>query len=228
MPGAEALRVDIASKAFGESLVLSAVRFSAAPGEVLALLAPSGTGKTTALRIVLGLDREFSGSVVRPAGRIGAMFQEPRLLPWLSVADNIRLVAPSLTRQAADGLLAGVGLQGQGDLLPKQVSLGMARRVAMVRALAVRPSLLVLDEPFASLDPRLAAELAVAVTRQARACGAIVLVATHDLDQALAIADRILVLTGTAPATLAADIAAPAASAAEIRTRFAFLERNGR
>ena len=222
------MRVVIDGKAFAGKPVLSGVRFSANAGEVLALLAPSGTGKTTALRIVLGLDRDFAGSVARPAGRTGAMFQEPRLLPWLSVAANISLVAPALTRAAIDTLLADVGLQGQGDLLPKQISLGMARRVAIVRALAVRPSLLVLDEPFASLDPSLAARLAAEVTRQARDIGAIVLVATHDLDQALAIADRILVLTGTAPASLAADMASPSMSAAEIRTRFPFLNSNGR
>jgi NitT/TauT family transport system ATP-binding protein len=94
--------------------------------------------------------------------------------------------------------------------------------------LAVAPSLLVLDEPFASLDPGLAARLASTVMRQARGIGATVLMATHDLDQALAIADRILVLAGTAPATLVADIASSAASAGEIRTRFTFLEGGGR
>jgi ABC-type nitrate/sulfonate/bicarbonate transport system ATPase subunit len=220
------LRVDIGSKSFGGRPILAAVKFNAGPGEVLAVLAPSGTGKTTTLRIVSGLDANFAGSVVRPAGRIGAVFQEPRLLPWLSVIANIKLVAPDLTTKAADDLLGAVGLQGQGDLLPKQISLGMARRVAMVRALAVQPSLLILDEPFASLEPSLALRLAVTVTRQARDCGATVLVATHDLDQAAAIADRILVLSGTAPATLAADVVSSAAAAAEIRTRFAFLERD--
>ena len=228
MPGAEALRVTIDSKAFGGRPVLSGVRFTAGPGEVLALLAPSGTGKTTALRITVGLDRVFAGSVARPAGRIGAMFQEPRLLPWLSVAANIGLVAPELSCEAVEELLTEVDLAGQGDLLPKQMSLGMARRAAMARAISVKPSLLVLDEPFASLDPSLAARLAAAVTRQARAFGATVLIATHDLDQALAIADRILVLAGTAPATLAADFASSSAAAEEIRTRFTFLERGAR
>lgn len=223
-----AMKVSITTKSFGARPVLAEVRFNARPGEVLALLAPSGTGKTTALRIVMGLDRDFSGSVERPAGRIGALFQEPRLLPWLSVAANIRLVAPEVTQAAMDALLADVDLHGQGDLLPKQISLGMARRAAIVRALAVGPSLLVLDEPFASLDPGLAARLASTVMRQARGIGATVLMATHDLDQALAIADRILVLAGTAPATLVADIASSAASAGEIRTRFTFLEGGGR
>ena len=233
MPGDKAvpdntgLRVVIDSKAFARVPVLSQVRFEARTGEVLALLAPSGTGKTTTLRIVLGLDRDFAGSVVRPAGRIGTVFQEPRLLPWLSVAANIALVAPELTRAAVDGLLASVGLHEQGDLLPKQISLGMARRAAIVRAMAVRPSLLVLDEPFASLEPNLAARLAASVTRQARDRGAIVLVATHDLDQALALSDRVLVLGGGAPATLVEDIVASPALAGEMRTRFAFLERGG-
>ncbi len=224
MPGAEGLRVAIEGKAFGGCPVLSGVRFSAVAGEVLALLAPSGTGKTTALRVVLGLDRDFAGSVARPAGRIGAMFQEPRLLPWLSGVANIRLVAPALTREAAERRLGDFGLQGQGDLLPKQMSLGMARRVALARALAVNPSLLVLDEPFASLDPGLAARLGTEVMRQARQIGAIVLMATHDLGQALAVADRILVLGGTAPARLAADILSASASAEEIKAEFGFLQ----
>jgi NitT/TauT family transport system ATP-binding protein len=221
------MNVIIRNKSFGARPVLAEVCFKAQPGEVLALLAPSGTGKTTALRIVMGLDKDFAGSVERPVGRIGAVFQDPRLLPWLSVAANIRLVAPDMTRAAVDTLLGWVGLQDQGDLLPRQISLGMARRAAIVRALAVRPSLLVLDEPFASLDPGLAARLAAVVIRRARDVGATVLMATHDLDQALAVADRILVLSGSAPAILAANIAASVSSAAEIRSKFAFLEPGG-
>jgi NitT/TauT family transport system ATP-binding protein len=218
------IQVSIDAKFFGATHILGPIRFTAAPAEIVAMLAPSGTGKTTALRIVLGLDTAFSGSVTSPQGRIGAVFQEPRLLPWLDVAANLRLVA-----QDADieGLLADMDLPGIGALLPKQISLGMARRVSLARALAVRPALLVLDEPFASLDARLAGQLAGVVAARARALGAAVIMATHDLDQALAVADRVLVLAGR-PAALVRDAAVPAqdraAFAASLRQDYRFLD----
>jgi NitT/TauT family transport system ATP-binding protein len=228
MPGGERLRVAIAGRGYGGRAVLGPIGFEAGPGEVLALLAPSGTGKTTALRIVLGLDLDFTGNVTRPAGAVGAMFQEPRLLPWLDVAGNLRLVAPGLDEAGLAALLATVGLGGSSSLLPRALSLGMARRVALARALAVRPRLLVLDEPFASLDPQLGGKLAAATAAAARGMGAVTVMATHDLDQALAVADRILVLAG-APACLAADMACPAEGeragfGATVRERFGFLE----
>jgi NitT/TauT family transport system ATP-binding protein len=216
MPGAETLRVSIASKRFGARQVLTDLRFSAAPGEVLALLAPSGSGKTTALRIVLGLDRAFEGEVVRPPGPMGAVFQDPRLLPWLDVAANLRLVSPALGAADIDGLLALVGLEAARLRYPREISLGMARRVAIARALAVRPALLVLDEPFASLDPMLALGLSRAVIARARADGATVLLASHDLDQALAIADRIIILGGP-------DLRTNQTTAASLRAQFPFL-----
>jgi len=223
MPGADVLQVAIEAKAYGGRRVLERVRFSARPGEVLALLAPSGTGKTTALRIIVGLDRDFRGSVVRPWGRIGTVFQEPRLLPWMDVAANLRLVEPALTDRGVADLLAMVGLQDCAEKLPKSLSLGMARRVALARALAVQPRLLVMDEPFASLDARLAAQLGREVTVHARRAGAIVVLATHDLDQALAIADRVLVLEGHSPAVLGADLPVPGLLAPALRERYPFL-----
>lgn len=206
MPGDAELAVRIGAKSYSGAghrrEVLREVSFAGRSGEILALLAPSGSGKTTILRIVLGLDRDFEGEVSRPEGRVGVMFQEPRLLPWLTVAANLRLVGGAAAEIA--GLLAAVGLAGTETLHPKALSLGMARRVALVRALLGRPRMLVLDEPFASLDPRAAAELAALVAQAARRDGALVLLSTHDLDQGLGIADRLLVLAGT-PASLAAD-----------------------
>lgn len=193
---------------------------------MLVLLGRSGAGKTTLLRIALGLDRDFLGRATLPRGRRGVVFQEPRLLPWLSVAENLRLVAPAADVAA---LLAAVGLAGHASARPGALSLGMARRVALARALAVDPDMLVLDEPFVSLDPALAAALGRLLVARARQ-GTLVLLAMHDLDHALAIADRILALHGQ-PAGLAADIALPErrddASLAPLRRdllhRFAFL-----
>ena len=188
--------------------VLRDVAFTGGAGEIIALLAPSGAGKTTTLRIVLGLDHDFVGEVRCPQGRIGVMFQEPRLLPWLTVEANLRLVSRTddkgIETEEISSLLAAVGLAGTETLHPKALSLGMARRVALVRALLGHPLLLVLDEPFASLDRKSAAALMGLITRTARHDGALVLLTTHDLDQALGFADRLLLLAGQ-PARLAAD-----------------------
>jgi ABC-type nitrate/sulfonate/bicarbonate transport system ATPase subunit len=202
------LLVRIAAKSYRDRAgrrreVLREVAFAGRGGEILALLAPSGAGKTTILRIVLDLDRDFEGEVRRPQGRLGVMFQEPRLLPWLTVAANLRLIAGGDAREIA-GLLAEVGLAGTETLHPRALSLGMARRVALVRALLGRPALLVLDEPFASLDPQAASGLASLLVQAARRDGTLVLLSTHDLDQVLGFADRLLVLAGV-PAHLAAD-----------------------
>lgn len=228
------LDVRIARKAYrrdGEALpVLHAVGFAVAAGEVVALFGPSGTGKTTTLRIVMGLDAAFDGTVRRD-GRLGAMFQEPRLAPWLTVADNLRLVVTEgVPPPDIPALLAEVGLPGAARRLPRELSLGMARRAALARALAVAPSLLVLDEPFASLDPQLAGSLAAVIRARATRDGAAVLLSTHDLDPVFAIADRILVLSGH-PAALEMDLALPADAAGRARARgellaaFPFLAR---
>jgi ABC-type nitrate/sulfonate/bicarbonate transport system ATPase subunit len=207
--------------------ILRDVSFRAAEGEIIALLGPSGIGKTTFLKIVLGLDRDFEGEVRGRPSRVGVVFQEPRLLPWLNIADNLRLVRPRLTEAEIEALCAEALLANVGALLPSQLSLGMARRVAFARALAIDPNMLVLDEPFASLDRGLAAALGNRLVMRARTRRALVLLSTHDLDGALAIAGRILVLAG-APATLAADFVVPSGRAlsevrADLLAEFAFL-----
>jgi ABC-type nitrate/sulfonate/bicarbonate transport system ATPase subunit len=222
MPGvASVLEVRIRGKEFvspNQSVrqILGDVAFRAAGGEVLVLLGPSGVGKSTVLRIVVGLDRDFAGSVRLSPGRLGVMFQEPRLPPWLTVEQTLRLVQP-----AADvaGLLRDVMLPDAQRLLPSALSLGMAQRVALARALAVDPQVLVLDEPFASLDRSLAAALGKRLVDRVVRHDTLVLLSTHDVDQALTMATRILVLSGE-PAGLAADIAVPARSDVDAMHRF--------
>jgi NitT/TauT family transport system ATP-binding protein len=168
-------------------------------GRVAALLGPSGGGKSTLLRLIAGIERPSAGSIVHPAGRIAMAFQEPRLLPWRSVADNLRLAAPDLTDDALDASLAAFELDGRGGDYPGQLSLGLARRVSLARAFAVEPDLLLLDEPFASLDLGLHRRLRALLAQRISAKRMTVLIATHDLDDALLLADEVIFLGG-APA----------------------------
>jgi ABC-type nitrate/sulfonate/bicarbonate transport system ATPase subunit len=199
----------------GERVVLRDVRFTIAPGELVALLGPSGCGKTTLLHLIAGLDACFDGCIALapPDARIGMVFQDPRLLPRRSVRDNLLLVLPRGTDPAlADAALAEVGMAGAAGLWPRQLSLGMARRVALARALAIAPDMLVLDEPFASLDEATAAGLRALIARLRRDRPRLAaLLVTHDPGEAAALADRALLLggDGAAGATLMAEVVPP-------------------
>jgi NitT/TauT family transport system ATP-binding protein len=174
------------------------------------------------LRIIAGLDRDYDGAIARPPdGKLGMVFQEPRLLPWRSVEDNVRLVAPEIEAHELAALFDVLGLVGHRAHYPGELSLGLARRVALARAFAVKPELLLLDEPFVSLDQALAArlrdELVMLVDRHA----VITLLVTHDIEEAAALADRLILLSAR-PARMLADmpIATPrrSRSAADIAT----------
>jgi NitT/TauT family transport system ATP-binding protein len=180
------------------------VRFKLTAGEITALAAPSGSGKTTLLKIIAGLDHDFEGHVASSAGRVGFVFQEPRLLPWRSVEDNICIAAPQATRSELDALFRTFHLDEHRHHYPRELSLGLARRVAVARAFAVRPDLLLLDEPFVSLDEKLAAQLRqelVALVVQSRITSLLV---THDIAEAVQLAERVIVLDGR-PAHIVAD-----------------------
>jgi NitT/TauT family transport system ATP-binding protein len=221
--GDRMLEVRIDRKIFGTEPVLRDIGFTIRAGEVVALLGPSGAGKTTLLRILLGLDSAFQGQVRRDHRRVGVVFQEPRLLPWLTVAENIRFVITGgMPPPDIQALLESVQLGHAGSLHPAQLSLGMARRAALARAMAISPDLLVLDEPFVSLDAQLATGLADAVAAYARSTGASVILATHDLAQAVQRVSRFLVLAGR-PTTLCADRPAASTSPANLLRDFPFL-----
>jgi NitT/TauT family transport system ATP-binding protein len=151
------------------------------------------------------------------------VFQEPRLLPWRSVEDNIRLIAPSVSEPTLAALFDTLGLSTHRTHFPGELSLGLARRVALARAFAVEPTLLILDEPFTSLDAPLAArlrdELATLVDRRP----VTTLLVTHDLDEAVRLADRLFLLSGR-PARLIAEIPIPQARAARSATDIASLK----
>ncbi len=203
------LEVSVARKALrtasGQTrVVLQDVAFHLRKGEICALLGPSGCGKTTLLRIISGLDSDFEGRIVLPSPlKIGMVFQEPRLLPWRSVLQNLRLGGSSSENDLAE-IVAALRLSKHLGHFPGELSLGLARRVAIARAFAVKPDLLLLDEPFVSLDASLAAQLreellALVVKRKATT-----LIVTHDVEEAISLADRIIVLSA-APGRILAD-----------------------
>jgi ABC-type nitrate/sulfonate/bicarbonate transport system ATPase subunit len=193
--------------ASGDNLhVLGELSFSLANGEVAALVGPSGCGKTTLLRIIAGLDRDYEGTVRLPEHcRLGMVFQEPRLLPWRSVEANVRLAAPEATDPTLDALFQTLGLAAHRGHYPGELSLGLARRVALARAFAVNPDLLVLDEPFVSLDAALAQRLRSELVELVRSRPVTTLLVTHDVEEAIGLADRLLVLSGS-PARIVATV----------------------
>ncbi|WP_430913650.1 ABC transporter ATP-binding protein [Methylobacterium sp. sgz302541] len=208
------LSVEIARKVYRSRRAepVEAVRglaFRVPAGEIVCLIGPSGAGKTTTLRILLGLDRDYEGSVApdpREAGAgVGMVFQEPRLLPWRTVEQNVRLALPRERRaRDLDGLFAPLGLEPWRDRYPGALSLGMQRRVALARALALDPRLLVLDEPFVSLDDTAAAQLRAIVADTVDRLGMSVLMVTHNIAEALGLADRLL-LVSARPARLVGE-----------------------
>ncbi|WP_269585454.1 ABC transporter ATP-binding protein [Roseibium sp. Sym1] len=201
------IRVDVKSKAFGKTQVLKDVKFTLAPGETLAILGRSGIGKSTLLRLVAGIDPDYSGAIERPAS-LAFVFQEPTLLPWRNALDNLLLVHPALSRQQALESLARVGLIEKAEMYPGQLSLGQQRRLALARAFAGRPELLILDEPFASLDEKTAAQM-IALTRDLlKDVRPATLFVTHERDEARQLADRVLEFAGS-PATIVSDTDTP-------------------
>jgi sulfonate transport system ATP-binding protein len=174
--------------------VLTGVTLTIAPGEFVALLGRSGSGKSTLLRILAGLDNGYQGEV-RTADEVAVAFQDPRLLPWKRVRANVALGLRTATPdEAARAALAEVGLASHANAWPGTLSGGEAQRAALARALVRDPGLLLLDEPFASLDAltRLSMHALVIDLWQRRRPG--VLLVTHDVDEALTLADRVLVL----------------------------------
>ena len=219
------LEVQILSKKYTNAAgerhdVLGEFSFSLAAGEVGVFVGPSGCGKSTMLRLVAGLDHDYEGRVARPPGaRIGMVFQEPRLLPWRSVEDNIRLVAPQADETKLTDLFAVLELTAHRNHFPGELSLGLARRVALARAFAIDPDFLILDEPLASLDDALAARLCNQIATLVDSRSVTTLLVTHDVDDAIRLGDRLFLLSSRPARILAAlpiDMPRHARGAAEI------------
>jgi ABC-type nitrate/sulfonate/bicarbonate transport system ATPase subunit len=202
-----AISVAAVSKAYpiraGERLALQDIDLEVEHGEFVCLLGPSGCGKTTLLNILSGLDHADQGTVtVRspPGGHpvMGYVFQQSRLLPWLSVNDNLRFVLErggEESRRDVTYWLDRVGLAGRGDDYPRQLSVGQQQRVAVARALIIRPDMLFMDEPFSSLDELTASKMREDLLDLWEELGSTVVFVTHNPMEATFLADRIVIMT---------------------------------
>jgi NitT/TauT family transport system ATP-binding protein len=198
-PAGPLLRFDRVSQSFGAVAVLSEVSLAVQPGEFVALVGPSGCGKTTLLNLCSGWLEPTSGRVHRPAG-VRMVFQQDGLFPWLTVGENVRLGLRHLPDEAlrtrqAEALLELIGLTAFRGHYPHQLSGGMRQRVELARALGGGTDLLLMDEPFSSVDYltrlKLRSELARLLREQPRT----VVLVTHDIEEAAQLADRVLVLS---------------------------------
>lgn len=193
------LEFDSVSVRFCEEEVIENLSFSLRQGELIALLGPSGCGKTTILNITSGLINETGGKVSVHAKKFGYVFQEPRLLPWRTVIDNILFVMKEKNKtdmkQKAIEILKMVRLDHVANYYPSKLSGGMKQRVSIARALATHPELILMDEPFSALDPKLKNELQQDVIQLIDENHIGIIYVTHDPLEALRLADRILVLS---------------------------------
>lgn len=196
------ISIDIRRMAYGEVEILRDVRLNVAEGETLAILGPSGIGKTTLLRIIAGLITDFSGEITGPR-RIAMVFQEPTLLPWRSAIQNLTLTAHIAEAEALSSL-EEVGLGDKAAHFPGQLSLGQQRRLSLARAFAAKPDLLLLDEPFASLDEATAAAMVDLTARLLSSRRICCLLVTHAAAEAAALADRAVQMEGR-PATITGE-----------------------
>jgi len=199
--GGVALRVEQVVKCYNGREVLHGVELRAAPGEFLAIVGRSGCGKSTLLRLVAGLEQADAGGItldgapglaLQPAIRV--MFQDARLLPWKRVLDNVALGLPRERRAEAEGVLAQVGLADRAGEWPARLSGGQRQRVALARALVHHPRLLLLDEPLGALDALTRIEMQALIESLWRKLGFTALLVTHDVSEAVALADRVVLI----------------------------------
>lgn len=187
------LKVTNLSKNFGKLEVLRNVSFEVFDGESIALLGPSGCGKTTILRIVAGLEHETTGYVERNFLKLAYVFQEPRLIPWKTVRENLKFVVED--DEKIEEVLNVLKLGGFEEYKPAKLSGGMRQRVNLARAFLVEPDLILMDEPFSSLDLQTKLSIIQDVNRRREEVGFSMLLVTHDIREAILLADRIILLS---------------------------------
>lgn len=193
------MRIELRGKSFGGRVVLGPIRLEVGRGQRVAVLGPSGIGKSTLLRIIAGLDPDFDGTLTG-ADRLAVVFQEPTLLPWRSAQENITIPTGCDAATARD-LMAEVGLAGREAQFPRQMSLGQQRRLALARAFAARPDVLLMDEPFASLDADTATRMINLTAGLLDRSGAGLIHVTHDATEPARLGAKAVILSGS-PAVL--------------------------
>ncbi|KFE55969.1 ABC transporter ATP-binding protein [Pseudomonas syringae] len=196
------LDIRVERKTFDTTTVLHNVHLQLHARQVISLLGPSGCGKSTLLRIVAGLEKDYQGELRSTAGEVAFIFQEPRLMPWLTVEQNIGFSDDRHYDKAwVAQLIEEVGLTGFAQALPKALSGGMAQRVAIARGLYSRPNVLLLDEPFSAVDAFTRMKLQDLLLQLAHHHAIALLLVTHDVDEALYLSDRVLVM-GNRPSSI--------------------------
>jgi len=200
--GTPVLELNLRGVQLGGSHVLGAIDLTLARGETMALVGPSGIGKTTLLRVIAGLEARYDGTC-SVSGPVAVVFQEPTLLPWRTVIQNIAITTGVPPDQAHHALEA-VGLGDRASDFPSQLSLGQQRRLSLARAFAVAPEILLMDEPFVSLDPQLADEMMDLFADLRDAQGVSTILVTHMDSEAKRLADRVVTLGGS-PAAIASN-----------------------
>ena len=181
-------------KNYGALKVISNWNMNINGGEKIALLGPSGSGKTTFLRLIAGLEPPSSGEITISTTKIGFVFQEPRLIPWRSVSDNLLFVNE---HGHADAILSKLRLCGFENYFPSQLSGGMQQRVNLARAMMIDPDLLIMDEAFSSLDLNIKLDIITDIVSQCEERQLTMITVTHDLKEALLLADRIFIISNS-------------------------------
>ncbi len=186
------LNINILSKSFSEKKILSDIKIDIKKNEFISIIGPSGCGKTTFLNILSGLDKEFKGEIEIFCKNISYMFQDNRLLPWLTVKENLLLVSKSKDLEEVKELLKIIGLEETLNEYPKALSGGMKKRISLIRAFINQPELIFLDEPFTSLDFPTSQELKQEFLMLCKRFNPTVLLVTHDISEAILLSHKIL------------------------------------
>ncbi len=189
------LDIYIQNKTYNKNLVIEGIELEIKDGEFISILGPSGCGKSTFLNILANLDDDFKGHIEMPFDNISFMFQDDRLLPWLSIKENLLLVSKNKDLNEIKRVLKLIGLENILDEFPKSLSGGMKRRVALARAFINKPQLILLDEPFTSLDFPTSQELKYEFIKLCKEFNPVVILVSHDLSEAILFSNRIFFLS---------------------------------